>query len=231
MADPYRKTQPGERLQISSRAWNRVLDGNHRANVPVGQGFALPTLPSIRGMMQWAVGAFPSSPLPRPVFGQVWEMVAEAGSYGGEENPSGELAVPEVPIPEVWEPQEIESNLFRYTAPPGLPVTASLTGRNMAPFAICVAPDRMEFVFAGFAWTRVRMFAASHQYARLPGRFEDTDEQKTEVRGCLDSCFFGPARIVGYLSNDTARPHIIYIQDLSFIDFPSYQFAWALVKF
>jgi len=231
VADPYRKTQPGERLQISSRAWNRVLDGTHRANVPVGRGFALPTLPAIRGMMQWPGGTFPSFQLPRPVFGQVFEILSEAGSYGGEENPGDELVVPQVPIPEVWEPQEIESNLFRYTTPQGIPASASRTGRNMAPFAICVAPDRMEFAFAGFAWTRVRMFAASHQYARLPGRFEDTEEQATEVGGCLDSCFFGPARIIGYLANDADRPHIIYIQDLSFIDFPSYQFAWALVKF
>lgn len=226
MADPQSRVQPGQPVRIHARTWNKLLDSITPATEIVGTGFASSNLPSIRGVVRTSAGS-----ATRPVFGQVFELLAEAGSYGGEENPGDELVVPQVPIPEAWQPQEIESNLFRYTTPQGIPASASSRSRNMAPFAICVAPDRMEFAFAGFAWTRVRMFAASHQYARLPGRFEDTEQQKTEVRGCLDSCFFGPARIIGYLANDADRPHIIYIQDLSFIDFPSYQFAWALVKF
>jgi hypothetical protein len=87
----------------------------------------------------------------------------------------------------------------------------------------------MEFAFAGLAWTRVRVFAQSHRYARLPGRWNDTTQQRTDAEGCLDSAFYGPARILGYLVDSGPTP--VITTSIDFISTPDFVVLWALIKF
>jgi hypothetical protein len=226
MADPFRKVQPGQRLNISSRAWNRVLDGTTRPNTPMGGGFIVPALPAIRGTMRWSGNGVP--PSERPAFGQVW--VVDIDSWNVDA-PVDEFVEPEIPVPQEWDPTDAEKQLFRFAVPSGLPALANRLSEDghTQPFAVCVDPARMEFTFSGFAWTRVRVLARSHNYARLPGLSSDSYEEETDARGCLDSAFFGPARIIGYLVDDGEVPRIS--RGIGQIDSPGFRYLWALIKF
>lgn len=224
MADPFRKTQPGQKLSISSRAWNRLLDTTARPNLPRGQGFAVPAPPSVRGAMRWS-GTYGTTS-ERAVFGQVWTF----GDDIAQEFPEDTPVEATLPAEDPWEPSDAEKRLLTYWAPAGTPVLADpFRETTTVPFAICVDPRRMEFVFAGLAWARVRVFAASHQFARLPGRINDTTQESSDARGCLDSAFFGPARIVGYLVDGPHPPRIM--RTIPPIESPDFVCYWALVKF
>lgn len=76
---------------------------------------------------------------------------------------------------------------------------------NENRFAICIGNDSNEYAISGLAITRVRVHNNAHRYARLPRQLNAYYQQAPfngswieTGYGCLDSCFWGPARIIGY---------------------------------
>lgn len=95
------------------------------------------------------------------------------------------------------------------------------------PFAVCLDPLASAFAVAGFCWVRVRSLAGWHKYARrCLAQPDDSDQAKAASVGCLDSCGYGPARIVGWASQDQS-PDFFRVSDNGPGDGNIY---WAIVR-
>jgi hypothetical protein len=58
-----------------------------------------------------------------------------------------------------------------------------------------------------------------------------TEQQNADAAGCLDSAFYGPAKIVGYAQNDINGFGFSYPTGNIGGNWPTFQLRWALVQF
>jgi hypothetical protein len=100
-------------------------------------------------------------------------------------------------------------------------------------FAICIDPIRMRFVVSGLAWVRVRTLKPWHRYARrCVAQPTDGATQLAAVAGCLDSCGWGPAEILGYAPVDfDPRKSSALTDNRGRDSFTAGSILWALVRF
>jgi hypothetical protein len=113
------------------------------------------------------------------------------------------------------------------------PMTADANASLDDAIAICVDPIRGLFVVSGRAWVRVRRLRSWHRYARrCLSQPADTPTQLSAVAGCLDSCGWGPAEILGYAGPDF-EPTISseLTNALGRDSFTPGAILWALVRF
>jgi hypothetical protein len=115
-----------------------------------------------------------------------------------------------------------------YTAPSASTLEVSPTSRTATSgLFVCVGNESNLYAMSGLAFTRVRVFNYLHRFARnpqpVPGQ---TQEISNATIGCLDSSFWGVARIVGYWSSSGAShfngPGLSY---------PNFEYRWALIQF
>jgi hypothetical protein len=113
-----------------------------------------------------------------------------------------------------------EKNMVPFSLPNG--------GGDGTGIAICCGNDSIVYTISGYAITRVRVFNYNHRFARLPQTFPgETAEQAADGNGALDSCFWGPVKIIGYrLAGPFPWRHLSSSPGLIY---PNYIMAWALV--
>lgn len=170
-----------------------MLEGTAIPNVPLGGEFAASALPATHATLFVAeVGG-----ARRPILG---EAVVVGGVGAWVAQPYTQWLSATVPLSSDLTLTSGEKLLFAGYAVPAQPMrpTEGLTDDR---FAICVDPAARRFAVAGFAWARVRAIKPWHRFARRclsqPG--DGSTENDASV-GCLDSCGWGPAEILGYVS-------------------------------
>ena len=229
MARPDGRIEKGQSLKsaISARAWNRAQDAADRvlgvsAGLEAGPNIPF-RLPSVRITLRdsgW--------------FGQC--RFAAAGITG--QSPG---VAPTVPVTNATLGNEtsIAKSFLNYTLPPTVvsrcnyaDATPSRSG-TVGGLLVCTGNNSNEYAMSGFAITRLRVFSFSHRYARSPFAFSgQTSEQEINVRGCLDSAFWGPATIVGYLSGEEGQPPTLgHNNGLPELTYPQFVFRWAVIYF
>lgn len=217
MADPERKVQPGQRIRIAARTWNKVLDSIAAPNQVVGTSARPIKLPAMESFVANSYIGVDDRPL----------IVGEAVVLLDGGNPGSAIGVgATTPLNQGMSFAQTESDLYRSprmyytTMRPGGPVDQ--------PFAVCIDPAASVFVVAGFCWARVRTLAPWHKYARrcVP-QPSDSEEIQAASVGCLDSCGYGPARIIGWASQDST---LGVAGGLGF-DGGNGSIYWALIRF
>lgn len=97
-------------------------------------------------------------------------------------------------------------------------------------FGICVGNESHLYAISGFAFARVRFWQQQHRYARI-ARNLDNYYSLTEISphtGMMESCFWGPARIVGYCGWDAENKKLSLFHNYPFTQF---SIRWALLRF
>jgi hypothetical protein len=221
MAKPDGRIEKGQRLStaISARAWNRAQDA---ADIVLGArpGVQAGDLSQIRLPCQKAI-------------------LSDKGFFG-EVRILGNLFINNPPIniaPTV--PASINSaGAFSFDEAVLLNVFSSETQECGAgvdadrAFAICISNDENRYALSGLAITRVRVFNYYHRYARLPQAYSEMNASDYDnVIGCLDSCFYGPAQIIGYYTNRQLSLRFNHYSKNPPLTWPNHEFRWALVKF
>jgi len=217
MAGDNYRIEKGQRLSsaVSARAWNRAQDA---ADIVLG------SVSSIRGEPRQEL----SLPCVKAIF-------ADAGIFGqvcipSESSLPPNLTTPSVPFNtsslETFSDAEKKMLNFKIlrTTPSGVNSSQS------APLFVCLGNGSKTYAVSGLAIVRVRVFNYGHGCARLPVAFSGhTNAQRAEVSGCLDSAFWGPARICGYFINEG---YIVSAGRITTqLSFPTYEFRWAVVSF
>jgi hypothetical protein len=242
MTDPRQHVRPGQRLRLAAAQVNFVNDLMARR----------PQDPRVEN------AGLPLTVTPVEVIGTGGEI------YGG--GAFGEVAIPKSltnnrtsATPAV--PFDLLTHRTFSNREKLLPKQSSLyvevanpaTGSPHDPFVICVGNCWVSeesglkngsgvWGSSGFAWTRVRVFNNAHRFARAPSPFPgQTEEQAANGVGCLDSCFYGPARILGYLTTtgywaDSDFRNANWTPEYGFsetaaMEYPSHEFRWAWVQF
>jgi hypothetical protein len=209
--------RPGEAVRITATAWNALLDLLRASGSPQGGGTTAPGLPATVARLS----TFYSH---KCVLGEAVVIRERNGDYPGE--------TATTPLSAGMEFSTVEKRLWNEYAPRFRPLTP--IDNPISPedsFAICIDPIRMRFVVSGLAWVRVRTIRRWHQYARrciaLP---TDGATQLAAVAGCLDSCGWGPAEILGYapVGFDPANGALTTITGRD--SFTSGSIVWALVR-
>lgn len=193
-----------------------MLDGVAGKTAPLGGGARVMKLPAMESFVANSHLGVDDRPL----------IVGEAVVLfdGGNTNSIGVEAT--TPLEQDMSFAETESDLYRSprmyytTMRPGGPVDQ--------PFAVCIDPAGSVFVVAGYCWARVRTLAPWHKYARrcVP-QPSDSEEAQAASVGCLDSCGYGPARIIGWASQDST---LGVAGGLGF-DGGNGSIYWALIRF
>ena len=230
MAKPDGRIEKGQRLStaISARAWNRAQDA---ADIVLG--------------VRPGVTAGPLSTIRLPC---VKGILGDKGYFGevrtfADVSMSEDYYTPSMPasMSSLDNATDDEKKLLNYTFPPTIrSVTASYaTYLAERAFAICIGNDSNEYALSGLAITRVRVTNGEHRRARLPIQIGHASDQ--QVGGCLDSAWWGPARIVGYAEpaaysgyDDSAQFSFFDASsdpELTSISLSSPKFFWALVHF
>jgi hypothetical protein len=211
------RIEPGQKLAgaISARAWNRAQDAADRV---LGAGTV------------FGAGALNSSYLP-----SVRVTLRDRGWFGqcrfAKSNTSGRgLATTGSPTNQTLGSLPDEQKNIINLVFPSTYVSGSGDVQEHTGLFVCVGNDSNEYAMSGFAITRVRVMNYYHRYARSPVAFVgQTQEQADSVAGSLDSAFWGPAKIVGYCTGNSAQA----AHDLSNtnLQYPNYEFRWALIQF
>jgi hypothetical protein len=222
------RIEPGQKLSgaISARAWNRAQDA---ADIVLGertgfgaQGKSVAHLPSLRATING----------PRGYYGQAIALDSQSVAFASFDPATTVTAHAQSRVNTLGSFSTTEKSLVSFSYPQSVAQAAS------GPIAICCGNDSLIFAISGYAITRVRAFNYNHRYARLPRRFPgESSAQILESQGALDSCFFGPARIIGYSADVslgggvTAQrwrlPQVTgQSQNLAY---PNYRMLWALV--
>ena len=238
MAKPDGRIEKGQRLStaISARAWNRAQDAADivlgvRPGVEAGPLSTL-RLPCVKATLK------------KPgYFGEV-VVFDENVSHAGVSETIG--ATGPATLQSLGNGTEKEKAVVRFSFPDVSTATpdtseASLLERGLlSPFAICIGNDSTDYAVSGFAITRVRVHYEEHRYARLPrdfgGYFDENANSGSflaNATGCLDSCYWGPARIVGYALWDEPAKAVVFSHSLpGELEWGSGQtLRWALVHF
>lgn len=189
-SDPFRRVRPGEAVRISAIAWNRMLDLVRPGTAAGGGGAEQAGLPQQIATLRAAQGQVPARSL---VVGEAVIITQQQNADGG-----ADAAPATVPLAVPMTFSAVEKRIVAGFRPyySGMSPTG---GNTDDQFAICLQPREARFVVGGFAWVRVRALRRWHRFARRcvaqPG---DTDAQLAASYGCLDSCGYGPAKIVGW---------------------------------
>jgi hypothetical protein len=224
MARADGRVEPGQSLKsaFSARAWNRAQDAadivlNERTVFGAGPSESM-TLPSVRvklaakgwfGQCRFAVnreayGFSPGSGL----FPQTPASNDSLGSFSDTEklmlNETLPVTRPSGSVPAFIPTDFASSGLF-----------------------VCVGNDSNLYAMSGLAFTRVRVFNYLHRFVRNPQPFPgQTQEMSDATSGCLDSSFWGVARIVGYWSSSNTS-HF----NAPGLSYPNFEYRWALIQF
>jgi hypothetical protein len=191
-SDPFRRVRPGEAVRISAIAWNRVLDLVRPSAGADGSQAEQPPLPQTLAVLR-RLDEFGRSVT-------VGEAVVIAPPQYAD---GGSAAAPAtLPLAAGLTFSALERRLGGGPRPGFLRMTPA-GGEIDDAFAVCVNPAASRFAIGGFAWARVRAMRPWHRFARRclvqPG--DGATEQANSV-GCLDSCGWGPAQIVGWAKPD-----------------------------
>jgi hypothetical protein len=219
MARPDGRIEKGQRLSsaISARAWNRAQEAADRVlGAGTGQeAGALNSfyLPSVRVTLR-----------DKGWFGQCRFAKASTSGRG--------LATTGSPTNQTLgslpDEQKNLINLFF----PATYLSGSGDIQEHTGLFVCVGNDSNQYAMSGFAITRVRVMNYDHRYARSPVAFVgQTQEQANEVAGSLDSAFWGPAKIVGYCTAAFINNFFAAHDNVNNLQYPSYEFRWALIQF
>ena len=220
--DPFRRVRPGEAVRLTATAWNALMDLLRTSRSPQGGGTTAPELPA-------TVERF-SSIGHQCVMGEAVLIPFDALS---SQAPS--LAT--TPLSTGMTFSTVEKRLWGGYFRGILPLTPNDSNRSPDDaIAICIDPLRCRFAISGMAWVRVRRLRRWHRYARrciaLP---TDDSTQLAAVAGCLDSCGWGPAEILGYAASDTQPVAINYQGEITNAlgqnSFTAGSICWALVRF
>lgn len=191
--DPYRRVRPGEAVRLTATAWNALMDLVRPTGATAQSGAAVATsLPSVVGTLA-SSGAYVADR--KLVMGEAVTLVAASDR-------SATAATVPLAVPMTF--SAVERRLWNGYRPTYQTMYPD-QGTSVAvddPFAICIDPPRLRFAMSGFAWVRVRALKRWHRFARRclvqPG---DGATEKAASVGCLDSCGWGPAEIVGWATD------------------------------
>lgn len=223
MGNDYRPAIRGQPHQPSMVVWNsmlRSIDKSRHAAVSGGP-VPVPRLPAVEGVLA------PSSPGFRPVVaGEAVRLV----SSGTGENAFGAT----VPLGDMLSASPTERLLTgayraRYSLLDPTAAGASLED----PVAICIEARNRLFALSGLAWCRVRALRGWHRFARrcIPQPGDGPEELAASV-GCLDSCGWGPAEILGWVQEgfNPLQPYQgLASTQLAYLSEPG-RIGWALVR-
>ena len=216
--DPFRRVRPGEAVRITAIAWNALLDLLRTSGTPQGGGTTAPELAATVARLSTLYSH-------KCVLGEAVLIREGNGQF------SGETAT--TPLSAGMEFSTVEKRLWNEYAPRFRPLTPIDNPFSLEDsFAICIDPIRMRFVVSGLAWVRVRTLKSWHRYARrCVAQPTDGATQLAAVAGCLDSCGWGPAEILGYapVGFDPANGALTAITGQGV--FTSGSIVWALVRF
>jgi hypothetical protein len=215
--DPFRRVRPGEAVRITATAWNALLDLLRTSGNPQGGGSTAPELPA-------TVASLRKSGSLDPVLGEA-VIFSLPNTYDGEPATT--------PLSTSMTFSTVEKRLWGEYRSYVSPMAADNSNASPDdPFAICLDPLRSRYAISGMAWVRVRQLRSWHRFARrciaLP---TDGSTQLAAVRGCLDSCGWGPAEILGFAPvgfDPSAGQVLVSGRNNSFV---SGQIRWALVRF
>ena len=189
--DPFRRVRPGEAVRLTATAWNALMDLLRTSGNPQGGGTTSPELPATVGRLS-SYGTDHKCVMGEAV------VIRFTGLNNGVAAPAT------TPLSTGMTFSTVEKKLWAGFVKSFQPMTPS--EYNVSPddsIAICIDPIRGRFVVSGLAWVRVRRIRQWHRYARrciaLP---TDNSTQFAAVAGCLDSCGWGPAEILGYAPPD-----------------------------
>jgi hypothetical protein len=187
MSDPFRRVRPGEAVRITATAWNALMDMVRPSTPTQGNEKETASLPATVATLT----TFGIDPPHSPSMGEAVVL---------RNVNSGSAAPATTPFSTSTTFTSVEAMLWSGHRPLYRPMAANTA--NLSPedaFAICIDPPRMRFAVGGLAWVRVRTLRQWHRFARrciaLP---TDGAPQLAAVAGCLDSCGWGPAEILGY---------------------------------
>jgi hypothetical protein len=99
---------------------------------------------------------------------------------------------------------------------------------------VCVGNASNVYAMSGLAFTRIRVFNYMHRFARNPQMLPEGNQQGSvlDVDGCLDSSFWGLARIVGYWDGlDGDGNFIVRHRNSAGLSYPNFEYRWALIHF
>ena len=210
------------RSAFSAKAWNRAQDA---ADIVLGGRPSITAGPVSTVRLPCLAARFP-----------------EKGFFGEVRVP-GQNIFPDIPnispsVPaSVATASSFSDNEKRFLSLISVPTQQSYAGmgRDDSPFIVCISNDDNLYAISGMAITRVRVFNYRHRYARLPQLYDGIDGLNiSEAVGCMDSSFFGPAKVIGYARFDASS-----FVDLQFrhcnpappLVWPNYQVRWALISF
>jgi hypothetical protein len=232
---PDGRIEQGQRLStaISARAWNRAQDA---ADIVLGErtGFGAEG-PTLQGLPQVRV-ALPS----QGYFGQAGRLnrQAVANQYVTPGSPPVGSSVWQYTQDEQKMRPLVERQVLPITVTSALYVPDVAFGNSPAePLGepeplICADNESFHWVASGYAVTRVRVFNYGHRHARLARTFPGaTSQQDTAAVGCLDSAFFGPARIIAYAA--ISGENVVWNNGQttqSPLQYPNFVLRWALVR-
>lgn len=232
MAKPDGRIEKGQRLStaISARAWNRAQDA---ADIVLG------ARPGVTGDAQ-STARLPCVTARFPETGYFGEVRMIQSTQLASVN-FIEAQSPSVPatLQSAQNFSDLQKRLLNITT--GSTTRTSSSYSSLAdggsryghsPLAICIFNNDNLYAISGLAITRVRVFNYYHRHARLPRPFDgQTQNDINNVEGCLDSAFYGPAKIVGYYGeiNLAGRFRHISLQATPLV-YPNHKFFWALVS-
>lgn len=220
--DPRGPMRPGQPLALSAAQLNWI---NQQMRGPGMGGGALGVA---RGLPQMTV-AMPV----KGYFGQVAYHPSTAGT-GTLATPGSPPAAPSTRWNYSADEQAMRAIAERQVFSFGVTSTIiSGSGGGYAsggdpPLLICTDNDSHNWVVSGYAVCRVRVFSREHRHARMARTFPgSTSEQNAAAAGCLDSAFYGPARILAYYITEGAWTQYPAGEPFAY---PAHEFRWALVK-
>ena len=220
MSDPFRRVRPGEAVRITATAWNALMDMVRPSTPTQGNAKETESLPATVATLTY----FGNSPIHKPVMGEAVIL-----RYSGDNN--AEPAT--TPLSETMTFSTVEKRLWNGYKTVYSPMAANSFNLSLEdPIAVCIDPLRMRFAIGGFAWVRVRTLKPWHRYARrCVAQPTDGAPQLAAVAGCLDSCGWGPAEILGYAPvNFDPGQYSVLTQVRGNFSFTSGAILWALVR-
>ena len=217
--DPFRRVRPGEAVRLTATVWNALMDLLRTSGSPQGGGTTAPELPATVARLYTLYSTH------KCVLGVAVLIREGNGQFAGE--------TATTPLSTAMTFSTVEKRLWNEYAPHFRQLTPTDNLLSLEDsFAICIDPIRMRFVVSGLAWVRVRTLKSWHRYARrCVAQPTDGATQLAAVAGCLDSCGWGPAEILGYASVgfDPANGGLTTITGSG--TFTSGSIVWALVRF
>jgi hypothetical protein len=232
---PDGRIEPGQKLAsaISARAWNRAQDA---ADIVLGErtGFGAEGR-TLKGLPQVRV-TLPS----RGYFGQAVRLTLQeaASQYVSPGNPpvgslNWQYTQDEQKMRPLVERQVLQISIQTALYVPDFAFSNAPAEPLAEPEPLICADNRsLDWVISGYAVTRVRVFNYGHRHARLARTFPGaTSQQDTAAVGCLDSAFFGPARIIAYAA--ISGENVVWNNGQttqSPLQYPNFVLRWALVR-